>query len=102
MLDTRVTSKDNATLNLDNNEWDLAGELCVVLKDFTDTTTFMSTESHVTCSEIYQIVFGLLNGCLKRKSADHSIIVKVKSAIRSEINTRFCSLPNLYPCKRPY
>ena len=89
MLDTRVTSKDNATFNLDNNAWDLASELCVVLKDFTDSTTFMSTESHASCSETYAIVYGLLNGCLKRKSADHSVIVKVKSVIRSEIYTRF-------------
>ena len=89
MLDPRITSKENAMLNLDSSEWYLASELCVVLKDFTDTTTFMSTESHVSCSEIYPILFGLLNGCLKRKSCDHSIIVKVKSAIRSKINARY-------------
>ena len=89
MLDPRITSKENALLNLDTSEWELASDLCVVLKDFTDTTEFMSTESHVSCSEIYPIVFGLLSGCLKRKSDDHSIIVKVKSAIRSEIISRY-------------
>ena len=88
MLDTTFTSKDHAALNLENSEWVLAKELCVVLKDFTDTTAFMSTESHVSLSEVYPIVIGLMNG-LKYKSSDHSVIVKVKKAIRSDMNSRF-------------
>ena len=68
--------------------------ICVVLKDFTDTTEFMSTKSHVSCSEVYPILFGLLSGCLKRKSDGHSIIVKVKSAVHSEIVARSYNQPD--------
>jgi hypothetical protein len=61
MMDTHVTSKDNATLNLDNNVRYLTGDLSVVLKDFPETAMFMSSESYVSCSDIYPIVFDLLN-----------------------------------------
>ncbi|XP_053387152.1 E3 SUMO-protein ligase ZBED1-like [Mercenaria mercenaria] len=65
MLDTSITSKNDSALLLKDHEWDIISDLCDVLRILTDVTTYMCSDQYVSCSEIYPIVFGLINGCLK-------------------------------------
>ena len=73
MLDPKLTKKQDAALNLRESDWDIIKELCVILKPFADTTAYVSAESHVSVSEIYPIVCGLVTKSLVSCSTDSSI-----------------------------
>ncbi|KAH3829866.1 hypothetical protein DPMN_103096 [Dreissena polymorpha] len=47
MLDSAVTKKAEQHLALRDDEWIAVSELCVVLSDLTETTSYMSTEKNV-------------------------------------------------------
>ncbi|KAH3733961.1 hypothetical protein DPMN_040400 [Dreissena polymorpha] len=49
MLDSAVTKKADQHLALRDDEWIAISELCVVLIDLTETTSYMSTEKNVSC-----------------------------------------------------
>lgn len=89
MLDSRVTKKNDSLLLLKDHEWDIISDLSGVLGVLTDVTTYMSGELGVSCSEIFPIVHGLVNGCLKITSEDSGLIVKVKDTISDELIRRF-------------
>ncbi|XP_052267568.1 E3 SUMO-protein ligase ZBED1-like [Dreissena polymorpha] len=89
MLDPKLTKKQDATLNLRESDWAIIKELCVILKPLADTTAYMSTESHVSVSEIYPIVCGLVTKSLESCSTDSSIAQLVKKAIRDDLVHRF-------------
>ncbi|XP_061170062.1 E3 SUMO-protein ligase ZBED1-like [Saccostrea echinata] len=88
MLDEKITKKDHASLLLKDHEWDLLDQLSVFFKDFSEVTTFMSTESHVSLSHIYPIVCGLI-----RKNSivnsDNPIIRKARESVISELQRRY-------------
>ncbi|XP_052221657.1 zinc finger BED domain-containing protein 4-like [Dreissena polymorpha] len=89
MLDPKLTKKQDAALNLRESHWDIIKELCVILKPLADTTAYMSTESHVSVSEIYPIVCGLVTKSLVSCSTDSSIAHRVKKAIRDDLVHRY-------------
>lgn len=55
----------------------------------TDDTSYLSAEKYVSCSEIYPIVCGLINGCLKRSDGDSSLSTKVEDTISTELKTQY-------------
>ncbi|XP_060605586.1 zinc finger BED domain-containing protein 4-like [Ruditapes philippinarum] len=65
MLDDKFTKKSDSNLLLKDHEWDNILDLKDVLKDFTAVTTYISTETNVSCSQIYPIVCGLMNTSVK-------------------------------------
>lgn len=89
MLDNKVTKKADSVLLLKDNEWVIASDLSDVLTVLTEVTTYMCSESDVSCSDIYPIVIGLIGGCLKVCSEDSSVVVRVKGTISGELVRRF-------------
>jgi hypothetical protein len=90
MLDSAVTKKADQHMALRDDEWIAVSELCVVLSDLTETTSYMSTEKNVSCSEIYPIVRGLLANTLRIGDFDSDVVRKVKDLIAEELHWRFC------------
>lgn len=64
-------------------------DLSSVLVKFTKVTKYMSTESHVSSSELYPIVCGLLNSTVRVLGNDSSLVRKVKDTTDAELNARF-------------
>lgn len=60
MLDQSVTKRSDAYMLLKESEWESLSDISNVLEKLTQITTYMSTESMVPASVIYQIVCGLL------------------------------------------
>ena len=89
LLDDKLTKKGDSQLLLKDNEWEVIAELSNVLKDFTKVTAYMSTETNVSCSQIYPIVCGLLNTSLKVDNSDSQLVRKVKDTIAEELNCRY-------------
>ena len=90
MLDSAVTKKADQHIALRDDEWIAVSELCVVLSDLTETTSYMSTEKNVSCSEIYPIVRGLPSNTLRIGDVDSEVVRKVKDSIAEELHQRFC------------
>ena len=49
----------------------------------------MSTETNVSCSQIYPIVCGLLNTSLRIENSDSQLVRKMKETIADELNRRY-------------
>ncbi|XP_061164341.1 E3 SUMO-protein ligase ZBED1-like [Saccostrea echinata] len=90
MLDDKVTKKEFSLLLLKDHEWELIDQLSNFLKDFAEVTTYMSTETHVSISQIYPIVCGLL-----RRIDDFSgdmesnNIHRVRETVKDELLRRY-------------
>lgn len=67
------------------HEWDIMSDVSTVLKDFSNVTTYISTEQHISTSQIYPIVSGLLKKSLNASGTDNSVVRKVKSSLGDEI-----------------
>lgn len=89
MLDTRVTRKADQHLSLKDGEWTVVSELSDVLSHLTETTSYMSTEKNVSCSEVYLIVTSLLDNTLRACEADSHVVKEVKGVIAAELRRRF-------------
>ena len=89
LLDHRLSKIIDSSLILKENEWKTMTEFSAVLKPFSDTTSYMSTESSVSSSEIYSIVCGLINKRLEPSTSDSSITSKVKESIRYQLPERY-------------
>ncbi|CAG2257472.1 unnamed protein product [Mytilus edulis] len=63
-------------------------DVSTVLKDF-NVTTYMSTEQHISTSQLYPIVCGLLEKSLNSSDTDNSVVRQVKSTLANEIKQRF-------------
>ena len=70
-------------------EWDIVSDASAVLKDLTDTTTYMCAEKSVSVSEIYPVVCGLLQNSLTRAADDSLTAGNVKDAISAELRHRY-------------
>ena len=81
--------KGDTHLLLKDHEWEVISDLVNVLKDFTKVTAYMSTETNVSCSQIYPIVCGLLNTSLRIENSDSQLVRKVKETIADELNRRY-------------
>lgn len=64
-------------------------DVSTVLKDFSNVTKYMSTEQHISTSQIYPIVCGLLEKSLNSSDTDNSVVRQVKSTLADEIKQRF-------------
>ncbi|XP_052786338.1 E3 SUMO-protein ligase ZBED1-like [Mya arenaria] len=89
MLDTRVTRKADQHLSLKDGEWTVVSELSDVLSHLTVTTSYMSTEKNVSCSEVYPIVTSLLDNTLRACEADSHVVKEVKGVIAADLRRRF-------------
>ena len=89
LLDDKFTKKGDTHLLLKDHEWEVISDLVNVLKDFTKVTAYMSTETNVSCSQIYPIVCGLLNTSLRIENSDSQLVRKVKETIADELNRRY-------------
>lgn len=89
LLDMSVSKKSDAQLLLSDNEWETASDLVSVLSHLTETTAYMCTESHVSISEVYPIVCGLINGPLKQEKDDSELISRVKELISRDLCRRY-------------
>ncbi|XP_062586859.1 E3 SUMO-protein ligase ZBED1-like [Saccostrea cucullata] len=90
MLDDKVTKKEFSLPLLKDHEWDLIDQLSIFLKDFAEVTTYMSTETHVSISQIYPIVCGLLRR-IDDISGDteSNNIHRVRETVKDELMRRY-------------
>lgn len=71
LCDRTVTKLDTAkTLELREEYWRLMEDTAPVLATLKCATTVMSEESGVSISNIYPIIFGLINGHLVRREGE--------------------------------
>ena len=69
--------------------WDIVSDASAVLKDLTDTTTYMCAEKSVSVSEIYPVVCCLLQNSLARAqtTAPSPARSRMPSAQSSDVDT---------------
>jgi hypothetical protein len=89
LLNPRLTGKRDRGLLLTDAEWEIAGDVASALQDLTEATNNMCSDTHVSSSEIYPVVCGLLVNSLSCSSDDSALISRVKETLRDELKRRF-------------
>ena len=87
LRDSSVTKKDDKSLNLSTEQYDLMESLIGILMPLKDATTLLSAEKPVTILYVLHFVLELAS-VLETKDSDSVTVSTVKAAMLKDLNTR--------------
>jgi len=94
IFDEKFTKKAEVMLLPKDHEWEIMSDISTVLKDLSEVTTYICVEKHVSLSQVYPIVCGLIKKSLKLHDNDSSVVRKVKETISGELKRRYRPFDN--------
>ena len=95
LSDEKVTKRVDRSLDMKNEQWDLAKELLAPLKQIETATVYISEEEKASISSVLPILYGIIDN-LNIKDEDAFAIKEFKTVVTESIKRRW-SLNDLCP-----